>query len=97
MNPGRTRRGLLFCFALSGGAALIYEVVWTRALVLVVGGTRPATTTALAAFMLGLAVGSALAGPWVDRMRRPLRFYAALEVGIAAWGLAMPHRGQAWN
>lgn len=89
-TPTRVHPGLLYCFLLSGAAALIYEVLWTRSLVLVVGGTRTATTMVLAAFMVGLALGSALAGPYVDRIRRPLRFYALLEIGIAALGLAMP-------
>ena len=37
-----------------------------------------------AAFMGGLAIGSAFLGRWADGRRRPLRAYAALEVGIAA-------------
>lgn len=84
------RLGLLVCFFLSGTAALIYEVLWTRMLVLIVGGTRPAVSTALAAFMAGLAAGSAFAGRRVDASARPLRLYAWLEAGIAIFGAASP-------
>jgi spermidine synthase len=51
----RARFGLIF--ALSGAAALIYEVTWTRLLTLQVGHGVAAASTVLAAFMGGLAVG----------------------------------------
>jgi spermidine synthase len=48
----------------------------------ILGNTVYATSTVLAAFMAGLALGSFLAGRWVDRSRQPLAWYAGLEVGI---------------
>ena len=57
------RRGpFLFLFAVSGAAALIYEVVWTRLLTLQMGHGIAAASTVLAAFMGGLAIGAAIAG-----------------------------------
>ena len=57
------RRGpFLALFAVSGAAALIYEVVWTRLLTLQMGHGVAAASTVLAAFMGGLAIGAASAG-----------------------------------
>ncbi len=74
----------LVLFFLSGSSGLIYEVVWSRSLVLVFGSTTHAVSTVLAAFMGGLALGSLVAGRRGDRLRSPLRVYACLEAGIAA-------------
>ena len=53
---------LLVAFFLSGGVALIYQVLWTRQLGHVFGVTIQAASTVLACFMAGLAIGSYLAG-----------------------------------
>jgi len=69
---------------------LIYEVLWARMLGLVFGATTLAVSTVLAAFMGGLALGSALAGRLAARILRPLRAYGWLELGIAAYALLVP-------
>ena len=85
--------GLLFA---SGAAALVYQVLWVKQLSLVVGIDVYAVTTAVAAFFAGLALGGVLFGGRVDRMARPLRLYAILELGIAVLGvLATLALGQA--
>ncbi len=56
------RRLFIFLYMASGAAALVYEVVWTRLLTLQLGQTVAATSTVLAAFMGGLAVGAWVAG-----------------------------------
>src|SRR3954453_2115205 len=78
--------GLYVLFFLSGISGLMYEVVWVRLLTRILGSTVYATSTALAAFMTGLAVGSFLSGRFIDRVRRPLIWYMALElsIGLAA-------------
>ena len=48
----------------SGAAALVYEVAWTRLLTLQLGHTVAAASTVLAAFMGGLAIGAWIAGQW---------------------------------
>jgi spermidine synthase len=73
---------LYLLFFLSGISGLMYEVVWVRMLTRILGSTVYATSTVLAAFMAGLALGSWLAGRHVDRVRLPLALYAALELGI---------------
>lgn len=79
-------------FAASGAAALVYEVTWTRLLTLQLGHGVAAASTVLAAFMGGLAVGSAAGGRVGTRLGRAqaLRTYAGLEVAIAVLALLMP-------
>ena len=78
------------CFVLSGATGLIYEVLWARMLGLVFGATTLAVSTVLAAFMGGLALGSALAGRLADRTTRPLRVYGLIEIGVAVYALLVP-------
>jgi spermidine synthase len=77
---------LLFCFFLSGSAGLIYQVAWTKALGLVFGHTVYAIATVLAAFMAGLAAGSAYLGRWGERRGRPVALYGWIELLIAITG-----------
>ncbi len=74
-------------FFLSGAAALVYQVVWVRALTLVFGGSHLAVTAVLSIFMGGLALGGYAVGRRVDRVAKPLRLYGFLELGIAASAL----------
>jgi spermidine synthase len=87
----RIRAVLLFLFTLSGASGLVYEVLWTRRLTHVFGSTTLAVSTVLAAFMLGLAIGSVALGRWADRRRdRALGAYGLLELGIGVYGFAIP-------
>ena len=85
-------RWFLAVYAVSGAAALVYEVAWTRLLTLYLGHGVAAASTVLAAFMGGLAVGAGVAGPKSDYTARDraMRTYAVLEIAIAALALAMP-------
>ncbi len=77
---------LLLLFAVSGCAALIYEVVWYQLLQLAIGSTAISMGILLATYMGGLCIGSL----WLPRRRRvqhPLRVYAGLEAGIAVFAL----------
>src|SRR5690349_24214009 len=87
------RRGpFLVLFAVSGAAALIYEVVWTRLLTLQMGHGIAAASAVLAAFMGGLAAGAGAAGRISTRLERTraLRVYAGLEIAIAVLAILMP-------
>ncbi|HEY7114408.1 MAG TPA: fused MFS/spermidine synthase [Thermoanaerobaculia bacterium] len=93
-------RGLRFStpyivFFLSGLASLADEIVWFKYLTLTFGATTAAAATLVAVFMGGLALGSALAGRWAARLRRPARAYALLEAGVAVFALATPSLFQA--
>ena len=81
---------VLILFFLSGACGLVYEVVWARELSLIFGITIFATSTVLAAYMGGLALGSFLVGRFIDRSPNPLRVYAILEVGIGLLALLTP-------
>ena len=83
--------GVVFsCFLLSGASGLIYEVVWTRMLTHVFGGTTLAVSTVLTAFLGGLALGSYFGGKFIDHFKKPLLAYAALELMIGIYGLLVP-------
>jgi len=60
-----------------------------RMLGLVFGATTIAVSVVLAAFMGGLALGSAIAGKVVARIKNPLRVYALIEIGIGLYALAV--------
>ena len=72
----------------SGAAGLVYQSLWMRSFGLVFGNTTDAVALVLAAFMGGLALGSALAAR--RSVASPLRAYALVELGIAATALAHP-------
>jgi len=78
---------LLLLLAGSGCAALIYEIVWFQLLQLVIGSSAVSLGLLLAAYMGGLCLGSALLPRFVSRRAHPLRVYAALELGIGAFGV----------
>ncbi|MCH8804483.1 MAG: fused MFS/spermidine synthase [Planctomycetes bacterium] len=80
------RRFVLIGFACSGLAAMVYQIAWTRALVLSLGSSTYSFTCILAAFILGLAVGSLATARWVDGWRNPVRVFGALQlaIGLAA-------------
>jgi len=75
VGPRLSRReiGLLVAiYAASGFVAMLYEVAWTRVLVLVLGSSIYAYTIMLATFLLGLALGSCLAVRLARRDSHPL-------------------------
>jgi spermidine synthase len=83
-DPGRqTRRLAIFLIATTAFASLLYEIAWTRALILVVGSSTYAFTTILACFLLGIGLGSLIA---VGRGRPPreLLVRAAFVQGLIA-------------
>jgi spermidine synthase len=67
--------------ALSGFIALSYEVLWTRLLTFFVGWTVYAYATMLAAFLLGLGLGSALFRSLGPNRGRAWRRVALLQLG----------------
>src|SRR5688572_27888142 len=79
-------RGVVFgLFYVSGIAGLIYQVLWLRRLSLIFGVTVYAASTVLAAFMAGLAIGSALSS---RVLRRPPKAWQNYSAPLAAFGFA---------
>lgn len=69
-------------FALSGFAALAYEVIWTRVLVVHVHNSTYAFSTMLAVFLAGLVLGDALMVRFYDRVARPLLWLGGVQVAV---------------
>ncbi len=84
------RWSILAIFVLSGAAGLMYEVVWSRQLVLVFGNTTQAVSTILTGFFGGMAIGSWGGGRLADRVRRPLLLYGLLEAILVVVVLLTP-------
>jgi spermidine synthase len=83
------RLGLVgFCFALSGAAALVYQVAWQRILAFHSGVGIESVAMITAAFMAGLGLGSQAGARLSSRLspRRALLGFAGLEGGVALFG-----------
>lgn len=81
-------------FFVSGAAGLVYQVAWVRAFGTVFGSTVHSASIVAAIFMLGLGVGSLLAGRHADRRGDDadgglVRLYGLFEIGIGVWGLGV--------
>ncbi len=76
---------LLVGFALSGFAALLYQVVWIHSLVLVIGVSTYAFSTVLTVFLAGIGLGSLLVGRFVrfSNVQRSLKVAFYLQLGIS--------------
>ncbi len=85
-----SRPAVFALFYLSGIAGLIYQVLWLRRLSVVFGVTVYAASTVLAAFMAGLAIGSALSGRVLRRGISPLAAFGVAEILIGVTGLLSP-------
>jgi spermidine synthase len=83
-------RWVMAIFFFSGMCALIDEVIWCRLLKLTLGNTVYASTIVVSVFMGGLALGALVMGRYADRVPRPLRLYALLEIGVAAITVILP-------
>ncbi len=75
-------------FLLSGFAALLYQIVWQRALYAIYGINIESVTMVVTAFMLGLGVGSVAGGAVSKDPKRPvLLMFSLVELGIGLFGL----------
>ena len=86
----RSPWALLCAFFLTGATSLIFEVIWTRLLLLSLGTTPVAMGVVLAAFMGGMAIGAWMAGRGLVRRLPPVAVYAGLEAWIGLYALATP-------
>lgn len=73
----------------SGIASLTYQVVWVRLLGISMGSTSASISTVLAAFFLGLAIGSYFADRLTRSKKSDFRRYLILEAAIAISGLLL--------
>lgn len=81
-SPGQIRIAIIG-IALSGAAALTYEIAWIRLLSLVLGSSIYSFSLMLAAFIAGIAVGGfVVAQRWLPRFD-PYLLFAFAELGVA--------------
>ncbi len=79
---------LYVVFLLSGFAALLYQLVWQRALFTIYGIDITSVTVMVTVFMLGLGVGSLVGGELSRRApRSALRLFALVELAAGAFGI----------
>jgi spermidine synthase len=79
-------RLLYLAFAISGGAGLIYEAVWSRYLALFVGHSAYAQVLVLAVYLGGMALGALGVGKIARTLRAPLLWYAGAEALLGLLG-----------
>lgn len=75
-------------FVLSGIAALLYQIIWQRSLMMIYGSNIESVSMVVSAFLLGLGLGS-LAGGAVSKQRdMPLvLLFAVAELCIGLYGV----------
>jgi spermidine synthase len=90
LSVGRAQHAawILPLMVASGAVAFFYEVLWTRLLTHVLGGSLYAFATMLATFLAGIALGGGLAGPLAATRERAAVAFALAQVGVAAFAMA---------
>jgi len=85
--PGRSSFGYYALFFASGFPALIYQIVWQRALFTIYGVNIQSVTVIVTVFMLGLGIGS-LAGGRISIVPglNVLRAFGLIELAIGTFG-----------
>ncbi|MCC6749441.1 MAG: fused MFS/spermidine synthase [Deltaproteobacteria bacterium] len=81
----RARRLALWAFAFSGAAAMVYQVIWSRALNMAIGSSVYAFTLVLTAFLVGLSGGTALIGRLTARSPNPVGLLALTHLAVVAF------------
>ncbi len=84
VRPANEARLAVILYALAGGIALGYEVVWSQTIVQFASTRSFAFSVVLATYLAGLMAGAALYARWADRVRDP---WSAFGLLIAAAGL----------
>jgi spermidine synthase len=83
-------RWVTLIYFFSGVCSLIDEVIWVRLLKLTLGNTVYASSIVVSTFMAGLALGAWVMGRYADRIKKRLRLYALLELGVTVSALSIP-------
>jgi len=91
-EPFNPRRIIYVAIAVSGFCALGAEVVWTRLLSLMLGGTTYSFSIILAVFLVGLGIGGGAGALLARQVRAPALALGACQVllaGAIAWAAFM--------
>jgi len=94
-DTGAKARGtfhwILPAMTASGIVSFVYEVLWTRLLGQVLGGSTAAFASMLSSFLLGIALGSALASRFAKTRAAAARGFALSQLGAGILGYAAFH------
>ena len=71
---------------LSGAVSFLYEVLWTRLLGQVLGGSTAAFASMLSSFLLGIALGSAIASRFAKTRNAAAIGFAVSQIGSGVLG-----------
>ncbi len=85
--PAESLWAIFLAFALSGFAAMAYEVAWTRALSLVLGSSIYAFCLMLVTFLGGMALGTFAAKSYLERSEPKLSTMVRIEWILGALGV----------
>jgi len=87
--PLRGRQWILPLMLFSGVNSFIYEVLWTRLLGHILGGSITAFATMLASFLGGIAIGSAVASRFAKSRIAAINGFIIAQCGIAIASVAI--------
>ncbi|MEM6552096.1 MAG: fused MFS/spermidine synthase [Planctomycetota bacterium] len=82
-------RVLLLGYVVSGLAAMVFQIAWTRVLTLLIGSSVYAFGLILTAFIIGLGLGALAYGPFSDRVRAPLARLGIFQIAIGLSALCV--------
>jgi spermidine synthase len=87
-EPSHSLPALASALALAGFAAMVYEIAWTRALILVIGTSTYAFAMILASFIFGISLGAFIATR-LERFGTPTgTLMAGFSAALSVVGLA---------
>ncbi|MAI80355.1 MAG: hypothetical protein CL917_15510 [Deltaproteobacteria bacterium] len=78
---------ILPLIAFSGMVSFIYEVLWVRLLGYVLGGSTAAFATMLSSFLLGIALGSAIASRLAKKTSNAILGFTVIQIAISVFAL----------
>ena len=78
---------VLVAIGLSGVAAMIYQIAWTRVLSLSIGSSVYAFSLIVSAFICGLSLGSLALARWIDRASNVVLALALVQAAIGVSAL----------
>ena len=87
-GPAHPLGAWLALYALSGFCALGLEIVWFRLIDVTVKATAFTFGTVLAVYLAGMAAGTFAGLATIDRVRRPLAAFIALQAAIVGYAAA---------
>ncbi len=96
LNPETSSRvswwwAVAILYFLSGLSSLAFEVLWARMLSMQFGVSIFGVVLTVAAFMIGLGLGSLAGVRWAKLCNKPLTIFAVLETAIALYALLLPN------